>query len=83
MADKNITDVLNVIFQANKMLSESLLQLSGRVDALKAIVCELHPEIAEQLEAQIQKEQNESLRKFAELQQKCELILPTLSDSVN
>ncbi|MFZ3340213.1 MAG: hypothetical protein WA213_04970 [Terriglobales bacterium] len=81
--EKDIAKVIESIFQAQKLLTNAFWQLSGRFDALKAIVCELHPEVATRLEDRIRTEQNESLRQFEEIQQKLALILPTLSKSTH
>lgn len=81
--EKGIAKVIETILQAQQVLANAFWQLSGRFDALKAIVCELHPEVAARLEDRIRTEQNESLRQFAEIQQKLALILPTLSKSTH
>ena len=83
MPDATLSDVLEGILAANKILADAFFQLSGRFDALKAIVCELHPEISDRLEKLISKEQSESLKQFAEIQQKMQLSLASLPKSVN
>jgi len=65
---------LAAVFQLTSMLAKSFLQLSARFDALKAIVCELHPEVATRLEEQIRKEQSETVKQFAGLLQITELL---------
>jgi DNA topoisomerase IB len=68
-----------VILNTLKLLSDALLQLTARVDAVKAIVCELHPEVRERLEAKISKDQNANSKQFAEIQR----VLENLSDQTH
>jgi hypothetical protein len=83
MPNATLSDILECILTANKMLTDAFFQLSGRVDALKAVVCELHPEMCDRLEALISKEQSESLKQFAEIQQKIRISFSNLPKSVS
>jgi len=62
------------LFQIIKMLSSAFFQLNARFDALKAIVCELHPEVAARLEEKIRQDQNAVAKEFADLQRMLELL---------
>jgi hypothetical protein len=63
-----------VLLQGFKLLANGLLQMTARIDAVKAIVCELHPEVAARLEEKIRKDQSETSKQFAELQQMLEFL---------
>jgi hypothetical protein len=55
------------------------LQLIARFDALKAIVCELHPEVATRLEARIQQECLATAKQFETILQTTEFLRSTIS----
>jgi hypothetical protein len=65
---------LAAVFQLTSIFAQSFLQLTARIDALKAIVCELHPEVASRLEERIRTEQNETVKQFAELLKNIEFL---------
>jgi hypothetical protein len=67
------------LFQGFKMLSNGFFQMNARLDALKAIVCELHPEMAAQLEDKIRQDQNAATKEFADLRRMLELLDSSVS----
>jgi len=73
---------LAAVFQMTSMLAQGFLQLTARFDALKAVVCELHPEVAIRLEELIHKEQSETAKQFAGLLQTIEFLRSRISGPV-
>ena len=73
---------LAAALQLISMLAHSFWQLNARFDALKATVCELHPEVATQLEERIRKEQTASAKEFEKLLQTIEFLRSTISGQV-
>jgi hypothetical protein len=71
--------IIAALFQALKMLGTAFFQLNARFDALKATVCELHPEVAAQLEEKIRQDQNAASKEFADLQRMLELLGSSIS----
>jgi hypothetical protein len=73
---------LAMIFQSMQLLADSFWQMSAKLDALKATVCELHPEVAIQLEERIRNSQNEASTQFAELQRTIEFLRTKFSGPI-
>jgi hypothetical protein len=69
--------------QGFKMLANGFLQMTARIDAVKAIVCELHPEVAVRLEEKIRKDQSDTSKQFAELQRMLEVLASNVSDQTH
>jgi hypothetical protein len=65
--------------QLTQMLAHAHFQLIARFDALKAIVCELHPEVATRLEARIQQESLATAKQFETLLQSIEFLRSKIS----
>jgi hypothetical protein len=61
------------------MLSNGVFQMNARLDALKVIVCELHPEVATRLEEKIRQDQNTATKEFADLRRMLELLGSNIS----
>lgn len=80
---KTLTDIIDLLVQTNRMLSNYVLQLATRFDVLKETVCERHPEIAKKLEERIRKEESSSFLEYGELQLRLAAIFPNLSKSVH
>lgn len=55
-------------------LGNALFQLTARVDAVKAVVCQLHPEVATQLEEKIRKDQEATAQEFKNMERMLELL---------
>jgi hypothetical protein len=75
---QTIEQQLAAVLQVTSMLAHSFLQLSARFDALKAVFCELHPEVAIQLEERIRIEQTASVKQFEELLKSIEFLRATI-----
>jgi hypothetical protein len=71
--------MLSMFLQAFKLLGDAFLQLTARVDAVKEIVCELHPEVAARLNEKIRQDQSETSKQFSELQRMIELLSSSVS----
>ena len=72
-----------VLFQGFKMLAHGFFQLNARFDAMKTIVCELHPEVAARLEEKIRQDQNAVSKEFADLQRMLELLGSSVSEQTH
>lgn len=65
---RELQQKVDVLSKLVTLLTDDFFQLVTRVDAVKAIVCELHPEVAVGLEEKIRRDESEKSREFAELQ---------------
>jgi hypothetical protein len=77
--DMQMQNTLTSMFQGFKMLSTAFFQMNARIGALKAIVCELHPEVAARLEDKLRQDQNAASKEFSDLQRMIELLASTAS----
>jgi hypothetical protein len=77
------TQTLAAIMQQFKLLAVAFFQLNARFDALKAIVCELHPEVAARLEEKIRQDQNAASKEFLDLQRMLELLGANVLDQTH
>lgn len=81
-AKPTVEQNLEIVFKALNLLGNAFLQLTARVDTVKAAFVELHPELADQLEERIRKAQTESVEGFAALQKLLEFLHRPVSTKV-
>ena len=79
MTEEQQAQMMAMFLQIVRMFADAFLQMTARVDAVKAIVCELHPEVSARLEERIRKDQSDTSKQFAELQRMIELLSSSVS----
>lgn len=73
--------IVVLLFQMMRVQTDGLLGISAHLDAVKKVLCELHPEVASRLEEQIRIEKIATAKQFAELQKMIEFLRSNLPAS--
>ena len=73
-ASPTIEQMLEMVFRSIKELNNAFFQLNAKIDIVKEVLVELHPELESQLEERIRKAQGDSTKEFATLQKILEIL---------
>jgi hypothetical protein len=83
MTNPELEGMFNLFFQMMRVQADGLLGISAHLDAVKKVLCELHPEAASRLEEEIRLQKTATTAQFSELQKMIELLRSAATDYIH